>query len=155
MGFRGQFARQQSRTLDVRFGSKAAATADGDRVCFTPESGHQSVRLACPLWAKGRRHPSFVLAHNVYCGRTRELQFTIRRKLHLNLMAFPNVASVAGIELAEVAVAGLKADRVIISYTALRGFIERTAHAAALAEALAPIKLAPIDGPLYGGVGVK
>jgi hypothetical protein len=68
--------------------------------------------------------------------------------LHLNLMAFPNVASVAGIELAEVAVAGLKADRVIISYTALRGFIERTAHAAALAEALAPIKLAPIDGPL-------
>lgn len=46
------------------------------------------------------------------------------------------------------AVAGLKADRVIISYTALRGFIERTAHAAALAEALAPIKLAPIDVPL-------
>jgi hypothetical protein len=23
---------------DVRFGSKAAATADGDRVCFTPDT---------------------------------------------------------------------------------------------------------------------
>jgi hypothetical protein len=32
--------------------------------------------------------------------------------------------------------------------TALRGFIERTAHAVAFADALLKIKTAPVDGPL-------
>jgi hypothetical protein len=36
---------------NVRFGSKAAATAKGGRVRFTPKSGHERSRTACPLWA--------------------------------------------------------------------------------------------------------
>jgi hypothetical protein len=64
------------------------------------------------------------------------------------LIAFPKVASVVAVELAEAAVGGLRAGQVIVTYTALRGFIERTAHAAALAEALRNIKAAPLDGPL-------
>ncbi len=36
----------------VRFGSLAAATADGDRVRFTPNNGHEDGQLASPLWAK-------------------------------------------------------------------------------------------------------
>ena len=35
-----------------------------------------------------------------------------------------------------------------MTYTALRGFIERTAHTTRVAVALRPIKDAPIDGPL-------
>lgn len=64
------------------------------------------------------------------------------------LRAFSKVASVAAVELAETAVAGLKAGQVVVTYTALRGFIERTAHAAATADALRTIKAAPINGPL-------
>jgi len=45
MGFRGQFARQQSRTLDVRFGSKADIEAPPTDVRFTPKSRHGDVRL--------------------------------------------------------------------------------------------------------------
>ena len=43
MGFRGQFAGQQSQPDDVRFGSKADIAASPTNVCFTPESGHQYV----------------------------------------------------------------------------------------------------------------
>jgi hypothetical protein len=64
------------------------------------------------------------------------------------LRAFPKVVSVAGIELAEAALAGLKAGQIIVTYTALRGFIERTAHATAVASAVSKIKKAPDDGPL-------
>lgn len=65
-----------------------------------------------------------------------------------DLKAFSKVASVAGVELAGAALAGLKAGQVVVTYTALRGFIERTAHATATAAALRNIKTAPIDGPL-------
>src|ERR1051325_5493232 len=37
---------------DVRFGSKADIEARLPDVRFTPESGHRSVRVACPLNAK-------------------------------------------------------------------------------------------------------
>jgi hypothetical protein len=63
------------------------------------------------------------------------------------LRAFPKVVSVAGIELAEAALAGLRAGQIIVTYTALRGFIERT-HATAVASAVSKIKKAPDDGPL-------
>jgi hypothetical protein len=64
------------------------------------------------------------------------------------LRAFSKVASVAAVELAEAALAGLNAGQVIFTYTALRGFVERTAHASAIAVALRKIKDAPADGPL-------
>jgi hypothetical protein len=64
------------------------------------------------------------------------------------LRAFPRVAAVAGVELAEATLAGLRAGQIILSYTALRGLIERTAHAFATAAKLGKIKNAPIDGPL-------
>jgi hypothetical protein len=64
------------------------------------------------------------------------------------LRAFSIVASVAAVELAETAVLGLKAGQVLVTYTALRGLIERTAHAAATADVLRTIKKAPPDGPL-------
>jgi len=41
MGFRGQFARQQSRAAHVRFGSKADIAESKSNVRFTPESGHR------------------------------------------------------------------------------------------------------------------
>jgi hypothetical protein len=64
------------------------------------------------------------------------------------LRAFPKVAAVAGVELAEAALAGLKAGHIILPYTALRGFIERTAHAVATAALVKRIKDAAPDGPL-------
>jgi hypothetical protein len=64
------------------------------------------------------------------------------------LKAFSKVACVAAVELAEAALSGLNAQRIIVTYTALRGYIERTAHAAAIVASLRKIKEAPIDGPL-------
>jgi hypothetical protein len=64
------------------------------------------------------------------------------------LRAFPKVAAVAGVELAEATLAGLKAGHIILTYTALRGFIERTAHSVATAAMLKRINDAPLDGPL-------
>jgi hypothetical protein len=64
------------------------------------------------------------------------------------LRAFPKVAAIAGVELAEATLAGLRAGHIIITYTALRGLIERTAHAFATAAKLGKIKNAPVDGPL-------
>jgi hypothetical protein len=43
MGFRGQFARQQSGAADVRFGSKPDMTPRIRDVRFTTESGHSLV----------------------------------------------------------------------------------------------------------------
>ena len=40
MGFRGQFAQQQSETAHVRFGTKADIVHRLADVRFTPESGH-------------------------------------------------------------------------------------------------------------------
>ena len=40
MGFRGQFARQQSLAAHVRFGSEADIFGGLRDVRFTPESGH-------------------------------------------------------------------------------------------------------------------
>ena len=40
MGFRGQFAQQQSQAVHVRFGSKADIGALPINVRFTPKSGH-------------------------------------------------------------------------------------------------------------------
>jgi len=45
------------RVADVRFGSKADMTLSYYDVCFTPESGHRSVNLACRLCAKSRPEP--------------------------------------------------------------------------------------------------
>jgi hypothetical protein len=42
MGFRRQFAEQQSRAADVRFGSKADISACPSNVRFTPKSGHRN-----------------------------------------------------------------------------------------------------------------
>ncbi|HEY8161975.1 MAG TPA: hypothetical protein VIF34_06880 [Methylocystis sp.] len=64
------------------------------------------------------------------------------------LKAFVKVASVMMVELAEVAVAGLREGRIVVAYTALRGLIERIAHATAFADALTIIRSAPRDGPL-------
>ena len=52
------------------------------------------------------------------------------------LAAFPKVASVSAVGLADTAVERLKAGDISITYTALRGFIERTAHAVALARSV-------------------
>src|SRR5215831_9618228 len=51
MGFRGQFAQQQSEAGHVRFGSKADIEAPSPDVRFTPKSGHRSARRQCPLCA--------------------------------------------------------------------------------------------------------
>lgn len=64
------------------------------------------------------------------------------------LRAFSKVASVAAVELGEATLAGLKFGQVIVTYTALRGFIERAAHAAAIAAAVRKIKDAAADGPI-------
>lgn len=64
------------------------------------------------------------------------------------LRAFPKVVAVAGVELVEATLAGLKAGHIIPTYTALRGFIERTAHALATAAKLKEIENVPVDGPL-------
>jgi hypothetical protein len=62
--------------------------------------------------------------------------------------AFVKVAGVMIIELAEATIDGFREDRIIVAYTALRGLIERIAHATAFADALATVKSAPRDGPL-------
>jgi hypothetical protein len=49
MGFRGQFAQQQSCPAHVRFGSKADIADCEANVRFTPKSGHSSAQLACPV----------------------------------------------------------------------------------------------------------
>jgi hypothetical protein len=41
MGFDRQFARQQSRAANVRFGSKADIARDQPNVRFTPKTGHR------------------------------------------------------------------------------------------------------------------
>jgi len=41
----------RDRVVDVRFGSKADMTLSHSDVCFTPGSGHSSVRRKCPLSA--------------------------------------------------------------------------------------------------------
>ena len=65
------------------------------------------------------------------------------------LRAFSKVASIAAVsQLGDAALAGLRDGRIIVTYTALRGFIERTAHTTRVAVALRPIKDAPIDRPL-------
>jgi hypothetical protein len=64
------------------------------------------------------------------------------------LRAFPKVAAVAGVELVEATLAGLRAGHIILTYTALRGLIERTAHAFATATKLGKLRDAPVDGPL-------
>jgi hypothetical protein len=64
------------------------------------------------------------------------------------LRAFRKVAAVTGVELAEATLAGLRAGHIILTYTALRGLIERTAHAFATAAKLKKIKDAHVDGPL-------
>ena len=64
------------------------------------------------------------------------------------MRAFSKVASVAAVELAEATLAGIKAGQVVVAYTALRGFIERTAHVATIAETLRKIKSAPPDSHL-------
>jgi hypothetical protein len=52
MGFRGQFAQQQSEAPHVRFGSLAEIEARPRNVRFTPESGHWKSAARCPLCAK-------------------------------------------------------------------------------------------------------
>jgi hypothetical protein len=44
-----------SWSLDVRFRSKADIEVRQSDVWFTPESGHSSARLGCPLCAKSRQ----------------------------------------------------------------------------------------------------
>jgi hypothetical protein len=61
------------------------------------------------------------------------------------LAAFPKIASVSATELAQTAVERLKAGDFIISYTVLRGFIERTAHA--LAQSVTVLETTRLDGP--------
>jgi len=51
MGFRGQFAGQQSSAAHVRFGSKADIARDQVNVRFTPKSGHWNSAAKCPLCA--------------------------------------------------------------------------------------------------------
>src|SRR5690242_16741773 len=51
MGFRDQFAQQQSLAAHIRFASKADIEARPRRVRFTPESGHRRAALGCPLCA--------------------------------------------------------------------------------------------------------
>src|SRR6516164_10696573 len=51
MGFRGQFAQQQSETAHVRFGSKADNAECETNVRFTPNSGHRWIEFGCPLCA--------------------------------------------------------------------------------------------------------
>jgi hypothetical protein len=51
MGFRGQFAQQQSEPAHVRFGSKADIGEGPTDVRFTPKSGHWLSVSGCPLCA--------------------------------------------------------------------------------------------------------
>jgi len=65
MGSGDQFARQQSRAIDVCFGSKADVTLLNFDVRFTPESGHSPTRSGCLLWAKSRlMHRSKLLRYS-------------------------------------------------------------------------------------------
>src|SRR5262249_26337139 len=50
MGFRGQFAGQQSQAAAVRFGSKEDMRFKKRDVRFTPESGHRLSALWLYLW---------------------------------------------------------------------------------------------------------
>jgi hypothetical protein len=59
MGFKRQFARQQSCAAHVRFGSKADIRQLGTDVRFTPKSGHRIAGAGCPLWAKSGHGSSF------------------------------------------------------------------------------------------------
>jgi hypothetical protein len=54
------------RTLlaDVRYGSKADISQCNRHVRFTPESEHSAARVACPLWANGEHHGSFLRNKN-------------------------------------------------------------------------------------------
>lgn len=66
------------------------------------------------------------------------------------LAAFLRVSNVSALELAQTAVEGFMAGQVIVPYSVLRSFIERTAHAAALADVLKalPTTTTPLDVPL-------
>ena len=63
MGFRGQFARQQSETLDVRFGSKADIDACPSDVRVTPKSGHRLSALGCPPGTIASYRPQISFSH--------------------------------------------------------------------------------------------
>jgi hypothetical protein len=52
------------------------------------------------------------------------------------LAAFCRVVSVTALEFAEAAVEGFRSGRVVVPYAAMRCFIERTAHAAAITDAV-------------------
>ena len=64
------------------------------------------------------------------------------------LAAFIRVSSVASIELAEAAISGLQVGKIIVTFTALRGLVERVAHVSALADATAGLLQSPVSGPL-------
>jgi hypothetical protein len=83
-------------------------------------------------------------------GSTAEIKAVIydQASSAAELKAFSVVSNVAAAELGESAVLGLREGKIIISFTSLRGFIERTAHARATADAVRPILEAPMDGPL-------
>jgi hypothetical protein len=84
MGFRGQFARQQSRAAHVRFGSLAAAPADGGHVRFTPESCRGCRRPARQLRAKsGQRAAQQFDAVPTAVDADQEADLIIRRRQYI------------------------------------------------------------------------
>ena len=50
--------RWPATSIDVRFGSIADITPRARHVRFTPDSGHSSVQVVCPLSAKSGHQPS-------------------------------------------------------------------------------------------------
>jgi hypothetical protein len=114
------------------------------RFRFVSPAQHMPIATDLALWAKnGSVGPQPMASIAEMRGVFYDLAIPASQ-----LRTFPKVASVTGFELAEATLAGLKAGRIIVTYTALRGFIERTAHAVAIAAQLKSIKDAPVDGPL-------
>jgi len=94
MGFRNQFAWQQSSGPNVRFGSKADIHQPPTDARFTPKSRHRNSVVECPLCAKSGHQAGYRGAH--LDGAPAEFAFSIgagglrrlHRRLHLRLHGF-------------------------------------------------------------------
>jgi hypothetical protein len=114
---------------------------------FVGEQEGRRFRLAMHDWINGGS-----AGPSPQATTRRELRETIYSLAESakQLTAFPRVCSVASIELAESALGGLNAGRVIVPFSALRGLIERIAVAATLAGSLKTFgqSSTPLKSPL-------
>ena len=90
----GAFASQQNGTLDFRDGSTSDISTALIHVRFTPESGHSSVQLACPLWANSGHSNRSALAKRRTPGRGALIVKRLRG--HSRSLPLPALAEQAG-----------------------------------------------------------